>query len=68
MTEQKRGYQHEGKKSCITLVQTYGVLTIFHEINNSRNKTNILFLRQGFDEDFIDDLTKALTSIGNVFK
>ena len=37
-------------------------------MKNSRNKTNILFSRQGIEEVFIDDLTKALTSTGNVFK
>ena len=33
-----------------------------------KKKVNILFLGQGIEEDFIDDLTKALTSTGNVFK
>ena len=34
----------------------------------SRNKTNILFLRQKIEEVFIDDLSKVLTRIGNVLK
>ena len=60
MTDLKKGYQHEEKMSGITLVQTYGVWKIFHEMKISRNKRNILFLRQGIEEVFIDDLNKAL--------
>ena len=68
MTEWKRGCQYEEKMSCITFVQTYGVLTIVHKMKNSRNKRNILFLRQGIEEVFIDDLSKAHTKAGNVYK
>ena len=63
MAEWKRVYLYE-ERSCITFVQT-DVLTIFYKMKNSRNKTNILFSRQRIEED---DLTKALTSTGNVFK
>ena len=34
----------------------------------SRNKRNILFLRQKIEDVLIDDLTKVLTRIGNVLK
>ena len=68
MTEWKRGYQKEEKKAMHYFRPNIRRLTIFHKMKNSRNKTNILFLRQGIEEDFIDDLTKAFTSTGNVFK
>ena len=35
---------------------------------HEEKKVNILFLGQGIEKVFIDDLTKALTSTGNVFK
>ena len=58
------------KKKCHALLssKTYGVLTIVHKMKNSRNKRNILFLRQGIEEVFIDDLSKAHTKTGNVYK
>ena len=66
MMKQRVEYQHEEKISCITFFQTYGVLTIFHKMKNSRSKESNFVLRQGIEE--VLNLKKTLKTVGMYLK